>query len=40
MPLHRWRDGSGFDNPSIYCADQRHLIRAIRNRLHRAGLSS
>lgn len=40
MPLHRWRDGSGFDNPSIYCADQRYLISAIRHRLQRAGLSS
>ncbi len=39
MPLHRWREGSGFDNPSIYCADQRYLISAIRNRLQRAGLS-
>lgn len=39
MPLHRWREGSGFNNPSIYCADQRYLISAIRNRLQRAGLS-
>jgi uncharacterized protein len=40
MPLHRWREGSGFENPSIYCADQRHLISAIRRRLLRAGLNS
>ncbi|MDW3681614.1 cyclophane-forming radical SAM/SPASM peptide maturase YhhB [Cupriavidus sp. CV2] len=40
MPLHRWREGSGLDNPSIYCADQRHLIGAIRLRLQHAGLSS
>ncbi len=34
MPLHRWRDDNGFDNPSVYCADQKLLIRHIRNRLH------
>ena len=38
MPLHRWREGGGLDNPSVYCADHRHLIAAIRQRLHRAGL--
>jgi len=33
MPLHRWRDENGFDNPSIYCADQKLLIHHIRTRL-------
>ena len=33
MPLHRWRDDNGFDNPSVYCADQKLLIRHIGNRL-------
>jgi uncharacterized protein len=29
MPLHRWRDGSGFDNPSVYCNDQKLVINRI-----------
>ena len=31
MTLHRWRDENGYDNPSVYCADQQLLIRRIRN---------
>jgi uncharacterized protein len=30
MVLHRWGKGRGFDNPSIYCADQKHLIDKMR----------
>lgn len=30
MTLHRWRDEDGFDNPSVYCADQKLLIRRVR----------
>jgi uncharacterized protein len=30
MPAHRWRKESGFDNPSIFCADQRMLIDRMR----------
>jgi uncharacterized protein len=33
MTLHRWRDDNGFDNPSVYCADQKHLIGHIRKYL-------
>jgi uncharacterized protein len=33
MTLHRWSDENGFDNPSVYCADQIFLIEHIRNRL-------
>ena len=33
MALHRWRDENGFDNPSVYCADQLLLIRNIRNQI-------
>lgn len=33
MMLHRWRDDNGFDNPSVYCADQLLLIRSIRNQI-------
>jgi uncharacterized protein len=30
MTLHRWRDGSGYDNPAVYCEDQKLLISHIR----------
>lgn len=33
MILHRWRDGNGYDNPSVYCEDQRLLIGHIRKYL-------
>jgi uncharacterized protein len=26
---HRWRTGSGFDNPSVYCADLLRLIHSV-----------
>ena len=30
MILHRWSDDNGYENPSVYCADQKLLIRRIR----------
>ena len=33
MILNRWSKENGFDNPSVYCADQLHLIKAIRQTL-------
>lgn len=36
MTLHRWKDGSDFNNPSIYCADQKLLIRSVQERLAEA----
>lgn len=33
MTLNRWRDDNGYDNPSVYCADQRLLIGHIRKYL-------
>jgi uncharacterized protein len=33
MTLHRWRDDNGYDNPSVYCADQMLLINHIRRYL-------
>lgn len=33
MILHRWKAESGFDNPSVYCADQLHLIKGMRDAL-------
>jgi uncharacterized protein len=38
MPLHRWKDGAGYDNPSVYCADQKALIESISIRLKKEGL--
>ncbi len=29
MVLNRWKDGSSFDNPSIYCEDQKLLTRSM-----------
>ncbi len=33
MPVNRWRDDTGYDNPSVYCADQLLLIGHMRHRL-------
>jgi len=33
MPLHRWSDERGYDNPSVYCSDQKLLISHIRKRI-------
>jgi uncharacterized protein len=33
MPVNRWRDDNGYDNPSVYCADQLFLIGHMRSRL-------
>jgi len=33
MILNRWSKENGFDNPSVYCADQLHLVKAIRKTL-------
>lgn len=38
MPLHRWKSGSDFDNPSIYCNDQKVLIGSVIMHLRREGL--
>jgi len=35
MPAHRWSKNRGFDNPSIFCADQRLLIAAMREYIDR-----
>jgi uncharacterized protein len=31
MPAHRWDDATGFENPTIFCADQRLLIARMRS---------
>jgi len=33
MPLYRWRDDNGYDNPSVYCFDHQLVINHIRGRL-------
>ena len=33
MTLHRWSDKTGYDNPSVYCEDQKLLIGRIRERV-------
>jgi uncharacterized protein len=30
MPAHRWSAEKGFNNPSVFCADQQYLIRRMR----------
>jgi uncharacterized protein len=30
MPLHRWKTGTEYANPSIYCNDQLHLIHKVK----------
>lgn len=37
MTLHRWRDGGGYDNPSVYCEDQKLLIGRIRENIASLG---
>ncbi len=32
MPTHRWSAERGLNNPSVFCADQKHLISAMRKR--------
>jgi uncharacterized protein len=31
MALQRWSEKNGYDNPSVYCADQKYLISRIRD---------
>ena len=40
MPAHRWSAASGFGNPSVFCADQRRLIDAMRVHLTRNRLAA
>jgi len=39
MILHRWSSINGFDNPSVYCSDQLHLINNMRTKLKQIYLS-
>ena len=38
MPLHRWRSNNNYDNPSVYCADQKVIIDRVEFHLRNEGL--
>jgi len=38
MPLHRWSNATAFDNPSVYCNDQKALISKVVLRLRNEGI--
>lgn len=38
MPLHRWKSGAEYDNPSVYCNDQKALISKVATHLQNEGL--
>lgn len=38
MPLHRWSNELAYENPSIYCSDQLHLIGHIKQQLRDFGV--
>lgn len=40
MTVHRWNDGNGYDNPTVYCTDQLLLIRYMRKCLIQLGLAA
>ena len=40
MPAHRWSAENDFSNPSVFCADQRTLIDAMRRHLARNRLAA
>ena len=40
MPLHRWSDQNRYNNPSIYCNDQKLLLSHIRRKLDDAEAST
>jgi uncharacterized protein len=40
MPAHRWSDETGYDNPSVFCADQKLLIAHMRRWLERASIAA
>lgn len=40
MPAHRWSEKNGYDNPTVFCADQLALIGYLRSRLGHAQASA
>lgn len=39
MPLHRWSKSNGYNNPSVYCIDQQHIIKHLKNKLQNVVVS-
>jgi uncharacterized protein len=37
MPTHRWSDSRGFENPTVFCEDQKLLIGSMRVWIARQG---
>ncbi len=33
MVTHRFKKGSGYDNPTVFCADQKRLIARMQKHL-------
>ena len=33
MLTHRYKEGSGYNNPTVFCSDQKYLLAAIRDRI-------
>ena len=40
MPLHRWSKERQFDNPSVYCNDQKTIVEHVRMHLNREGIAA
>lgn len=40
MPAHRFSDDDGYDNPTVFCADQKQLIAHLRRQIDRASAAS
>ena len=40
LPGHRWKKENSFDNESIYCMDQKHLVGHIRKKISEFGIST
>lgn len=40
MPLHRWSNDGQFNNPSVYCNDQKTIIKHVRLHLSEVGLAA
>lgn len=34
MPLYRWSNSNGFDNPSVFCNDHKYIINSIFKTIH------
>ncbi|WP_135458912.1 cyclophane-forming radical SAM/SPASM peptide maturase YhhB [Vibrio echinoideorum] len=37
MPLYRWSDENGYNNPSVFCNDHYYFIESVKNTLNTSG---